>query len=99
MKLTGKERRYLRSLGHPMKPILQIGKDGLSEEFLSNLEESLDHHELLKIKVRDSAPSDKKGLAMEIERATGGVIAQIIGKTLLFYRPFKEEPEIRLPKK
>jgi RNA-binding protein len=98
MKLTGKDKHYLRGLGHHLKPILQIGKNGVSEDFITNLERELEHHELLKIKVLESSPVDKKRVANEIEKVSSANIAQIIGKTLLLYRPFKEEPQITLPR-
>lgn len=99
MKLTGKDKVYLRGLGHNLKPIIQIGKEGVSEEFAANLEDCLDQHELLKIKILENAPGDKKALAAEVEKATGGSVVQIIGKTLTLYRPFREEPGIALPSK
>ena len=98
MKLTSKQKKHLKGLGHHLKPIIQIGKDGVSKEFIANLDDCLEHHELLKIKVLENAPDEKGELATQIEKKTKGCVAQIIGKTLLFYRPFKEEPEIKLPK-
>lgn len=97
MKLKGKDRAYLRGLGHHLKPIIQIGKEGVTENFLSNLEDCLEKHELIKIRILENAPEEKKILAEQIDRKTGGKVIQIIGKTLLFYRPFKQEPLIRLP--
>ena len=98
IKLTGKQKNHLRGLGHSLKPILQVGKEGVSEQFLENLEDCLEHHELLKIKVLENAPHEKQELAEKMEKATKGSIVQIIGKTLLFYRPFKKDPVIVLPR-
>ena len=98
MKLTSKQKKYIKGLGHPLKPIIQIGKDGVSKEFITNLDDCLEHHELIKIKVLENAPDEKGELATQIEKKTKGCVAQIIGKTILFYRPFKEEPEIKLLK-
>ena len=97
MKLTGKDRVFLRGLGHGIKPIIQIGKGGLSDEFTQNIMDCFESHELIKVKVLEKAPKDKKALATEIEKAAGCAVAQIIGNTLLLYRPFKEEPGIKLP--
>ncbi|MDH3974029.1 MAG: ribosome assembly RNA-binding protein YhbY [Deltaproteobacteria bacterium] len=99
MKLSSKQKSCLKGLGHHLKPIIQIGKDGLSEKFIANLEDALEHHELLKIRVLDNAPTEKKELAASIEKASRGAVVQIIGHTLLYYRPFAEEPLIMLPKK
>ena len=97
MKLTSKQKKYLKGLGHHLKPIIQLGKDGVSKEFVANLDDCLEHHELLKIKVLENAPNERGELAFQIEKKARGSVTQIIGKTLLFYRPFKEEPEIKLP--
>ncbi len=97
MNITGKDRVYLRGLGHRLKPILQVGKEGITGEFILNLEDCQKDHELLKIRILESAPAEKKEIAEEIEKATKGAVVQIIGKTLLYYHPFKEEPVIKLP--
>lgn len=94
MKLTGKDKNHLRGLGHHLKPILQIGKEGVSDKFISNIEDCLEHHELLKIKILEGTSKERDIAAREIEKKTGGNVVQIIGKTLLYYRPFKEKPVI-----
>lgn len=99
MKLSSKQKSYLKGLGHHLKPIIQVGKDGASEKFIANLEDALLHHELLKIKVLDNTPVEKKEIAGQIEKLSKGNVVQIIGHTLLYYRRFKEEPVIVLPKK
>lgn len=96
MNLKGKEKIYLRGLGHKLKPIVHIGKEGLSEEFIANLNDCLEQHELFKIKILDSAPAGKKEIAKEVEKATKGSVVQSIGKTLLLYKPFKDNPVITL---
>ena len=95
-KLTGKQKNYLRGLGHHLKPLVQIGKDGLTVEFAKNLDDELERHELIKIKVLENAREGKKELAVEIEKKTGGAVIQVIGKIILVYRPSKEEPKIEL---
>ncbi|MBE9535644.1 MAG: ribosome assembly RNA-binding protein YhbY [Proteobacteria bacterium] len=96
LKLTGKQKNYLRGLGHHLKPLIQIGKDGLAADFIENLDAELERHELIKVKVLENAPEDKKSLAASIEKTTGSAIVQIIGKIVLVYRPSKEEPKIDL---
>jgi len=97
IKLTGKQKNYLRGLGHHLKPLIQIGKEGLTPEFVENLDAELERHELIKIKVLENAPEDKKSLAALIEEKTGGAVVQIIGKIVLVFRPSKEEPIVALP--
>ena len=97
--LSSKQRAHLRSLAHHLKPMLQVGTDGVSAAFLRSLEEAFANRELLKVKVLEGAPDDLRGAADAIVAGMPGVeVAQTIGRTMVLYRPFPEEPEIRLPR-
>jgi len=96
--LTSKQRAHLRSLAHELKPILQVGTDGVTEPVLASIEEAFNTRELLKIKVLDGAPGNVDETADEIRDGLAGVeVVQTIGKTIVLYRPFPDEPEIELP--
>ncbi len=95
--LTGKQRAHLRSLGHNLKPLLQVGKGGLTESFFKQLRQALSQHELMKVKLIQNAALSLPEAAMEIERATPCQVAQQIGKTLLLYLPHPKDPKITLP--
>lgn len=96
--ITSKQRAHLRSLAHPLKPILQVGADGVSEPFLASLEEAFNTRELLKVKVIDRADLPVKEAAHAIASGLDGVqVVQTIGHTMVLYRPFPEEPGIELP--
>ncbi|MCH2294321.1 MAG: YhbY family RNA-binding protein, partial [SAR324 cluster bacterium] len=58
--MTGKQKRYLRSLAHSLKPVVQIGKQGLSRETLVQIEKQLDDHELIKGRVLEASPQDHR---------------------------------------
>ena len=97
--LSSKQRAHLRSLAHSLKPLLQVGADGVSPAFLRSLEEAFHNRELLKVKVLEGAPEDVRASADAITAGMPGVeVAQTIGRTMVLYRPFPEEPEIRLPR-
>ena len=93
--LTGKQRRHLRALGHPLKPIVLVGQKGVSANLIENLDDALTHHELVKVKVHD--PDGVAGIAAELAEGTKSAVVQWLGKTLLFYRAHPEEPKIKLP--
>lgn len=96
--LTSKQRAHLRSLGHHLKPILQVGAEGVSDAFLGSLEEAFNTRELLKVRVLDNAPEGARETADEIVARLGGAhVAQTIGRTIVLYRRHPEKPEIRLP--
>jgi len=95
--LNGKQKRYLRSLGHSLKPLLQVGKEGITEPFIAQVAQALEQHELIKIKVLENSPVDKKEAAVMITQQLPCHLAQIIGKTLLLFQSRKENPELILP--
>jgi len=95
--LTGKQKRHLRALGHKLKPIIQIGKKDIEEALITETNVSLDHHELIKVKLLDSCPLDKHEASETLAEACQADIAQILGKTFLLYRA-ADPPVIVLPK-
>ena len=95
--LTGKQRRHLRGLGHDLKPIVQVGKDGLDGGLIAAVEQALDDHELVKIKVGEAAGLDRHDVAETIAHKTGSEVAQVLGNTVLLYRAHPEDPVIVLP--
>jgi RNA-binding protein len=95
--LTSKQRAYLRGLGNELDPIFQIGKGGLSEEIINQLDAALEARELIKVRVLKSCLDDASDLAEEIAEALEAHVVQKIGKSFLLYREALEEPQIRLP--
>lgn len=96
MKLSGKQIRFLRGLGHHLQPVVMIGKDEVSEQVRQVTDEALATHELIKIKLQEGCMMDRKDVAAQLSEATGSQVAQILGKTILLYRQ-AEEPTIKLP--
>ena len=99
MKLNPKQRAYLKSLAHPLKPILHIGKEGVSETALRSIEEAFNTRELLKVKVLEGAPARARESAEMLVGGLAGVhLVQVIGRTVVLYRPHLEKPQIQLPR-
>jgi len=96
MKLTGKQARHLRGLGHHLKPVVMIGKDEVNEAIIAATDEALAIHELIKVKLQEGCLADRKDVAAELAAATDSSIAQILGKNILLYRE-GEEKSIKLP--
>ena len=95
--MTGKQKRHLRSLAHPLKPLVNLGKQGLSQETRHEIESQLLDHELIKCKVLDSCPLSKKECAEEISKQTEIEVVQVIGKTLVLFSPLPEDSKIKFP--
>ena len=93
--MTGRQKRHLRALAHPLKPIVNLGKQGLSRETKREIESQLLDHELIKCKVLDSCPLSKKECAEEISTKTEIEVVQIIGKPLILFSPHPEDPKIK----
>ena len=95
--LTAKQRAQLRSLAHPLKPIAQVGKEGVTESFLSGILENFTSRELLKVKVQGGAPITAAEAGEEIaDRLPEVHHVQTIGRTVVLYRRHPENPEIEL---
>jgi len=94
--LTGKQKRHLRSLGHHLEPALMIGANGVAEGAIGELDRGLAVHELVKVRVGQGCGLGRKEVAEALAGATGAVVAQVLGKTILFYRPAKKR-RIQLP--
>ncbi|MCA6220607.1 MULTISPECIES: ribosome assembly RNA-binding protein YhbY [Photorhabdus] len=97
MALNKKQVQHLKSLAHPLKPVVMIGNNGLTEGVLAEIEQTLSHHELIKVKIAGEDRETKNLIADAIVRETGAYNVQIIGKTLVLYRQ-SEERKIILPK-
>ncbi|MEQ3346637.1 ribosome assembly RNA-binding protein YhbY [Peptoniphilus senegalensis] len=95
--LTGKERAYLKGLAQNIDPLIQLGKDGINEGFLKQIDKLLEDHELVKIKVLQNAPVEVDEIVDEILEKTGAEFVQKIGKKLTIYRESKENKKIELP--
>lgn len=95
--MTSKQRAYLRGLANTLQPIFQIGKGGIDDVFLKQLDDALEARELIKVSVLETAPEDVKTLGNEIAEKTNCVFVQAIGNKMTFYRAKKKNPKIVLP--
>ena len=91
--LTGKQKRYLRSLAHNIDPIFQIGKAGINDNMISQIDETLENRELIKIHILQN----KNDLAQTLSQATNSEVVQVIGSMIIIYRESQENKEISLP--
>ena len=102
MDLSEHQKKHLRGIGHQLKPLIMVGDAGLSESLLAEYETTLDHHELMKVRVRVGDRDARDALIEKLCTDTSAVLIQRIGNIALLYRPnLKKKPEkrIRLPAK
>ena len=93
--LTSSQTRFLRGHAHDLKALLQIGGKGVTPAFLAELEEVLERHELIKVKVD---AEDRDALIAELVSASESALVQRIGHVAVLYRPSKEQRQIVLPR-
>lgn len=94
--LNGKQKQYLRSLAQTEKAIFQMGKDGLSDNYIEQINNALNARELVKISVLKTGPSDLKEVSFDLARLTKSEVVQIIGRTIVLYKKARD-PKILLP--
>lgn len=97
-RLGGRQRSYLRGLGHHLDPVVLVGKDGLSEGLVAALAAALEQHELVKVRLADTVDGERRQLAATLAAESQSALVQVLGRTLLLYRPRAEDPAIQLPK-
>ena len=97
MKLSNKQKQFLKGLAHSLKPVVQLGANGLTEGVVAEIDNALSHHELIKVKVPTDDKEEKALIMDAIVRETESVKVQVIGHMLVIFRP-SEDRKIQLPK-
>lgn len=96
--LTSKQRAYLRGLANSAETILQVGKEGISENLIRQVDDALTARELIKGKVLETAPGFAREIAQELAEATGSEVVQVIGMRFVLFRRNLKDPKISLKK-
>ncbi|UCC13786.1 MAG: ribosome assembly RNA-binding protein YhbY [Gammaproteobacteria bacterium] len=97
MHLSVRQKKHLRKLGHDLKPIVTTGTSGVTPAVIAELDSALDHHELVKIKVRVGDRQARDEALTALAEATKSLLIQRIGHVALVYRPDPDDPSIILP--
>ena len=95
--LTSKQRAYLRGLANPIETILQVGKGGVAEPLVKQVDEALTARELIKLRVLETAPEGVREIAGRLAETAGADVVQVIGTRFVLYRPNPKKPVIQLP--
>ncbi len=97
MQLTGADKRALRALGNPLKPVVFVGKEGVTPSVLTAITEAHAGAELIKLRVLDNCATPRKQVALELDAASESSLVQILGRTILLYRRHPEKPVLSIP--
>ena len=94
--LTSKQRARLKSIAASTETILQIGKGGVGEQLVKQVDDALTARELVKLRALETAPEEPGELAQALAEATGSQVVQVIGRRLVLYRKNPKKPVIVL---
>jgi putative RNA-binding protein, yhbY family len=97
--MTSKQRAYLRSLANNIDAIFQVGKNGISDNFINQINDALEARELIKISVLETAPEEILEIANILANSTRSEIVQTMGSKITLYRAREKNSKIILPKK
>lgn len=97
--ITSKQRRYLKNLAHSLDPIVHLGKGGLTENIIKEIDTCLEVRELIKVKLQEGCDLNPKEVANAVAETLNAEFVQAIGRKFTLYRESKENKQIMLPKK
>ncbi|AFC32315.1 YqeI [Paenibacillus mucilaginosus 3016] len=95
--LTGKQKRYLRSLAHHLDPIFQVGKGGVNDHIIRHINEAIETRELIKVTVLNNCMEDRDEVAQQLADGAKAELVQVIGKIVVLYKESREHKTIELP--
>lgn len=98
VELTPKQRSYLRSLAQKLKATVWIGKNDITDEVIHAINNAFETAELIKVKMHESAGTEKHAAGVRIAEESNSTLVQVIGRVVVLYRPFEEKPRIKLPR-
>lgn len=99
MKLTGKQKRFLRSEAHHLNPIFQIGKNGLNKEVIVQINEALEKRELIKVGLLQNTDEVAQEVAAVLEQEIGCDAVQVIGRVIVLFKKSTQEKYQRISNK
>ena len=95
--MNSKQRAFLRSLANNITSIFQVGKNGISENLIKQVDDALEARELIKLNVLETSPDDIEEVANSIAEKTNSTLVQIMGNKITLYRARKKDSKIVLP--
>ncbi|MFZ3588231.1 ribosome assembly RNA-binding protein YhbY [Bacillus sp. DJP31] len=95
--LTGKQKRFLRSKAHHLDSIFQVGKGGVNENMIKQIDDALEKRELIKVSVLQNCEEDRHDVAAKISEGARAELVQVIGHTIVLYKESKENKQLVMP--
>lgn len=96
--LNSRQRAQLRGMANSYETIFQIGKGGINEQLIKQVDEALEARELIKLRTLENSPETSRTAADEIANQVGANVVQVIGSRFILYRESKDNKTIKLVK-
>ncbi len=96
--MTPKQTRYLRSLGHDVKSTIKVGKSGITKGLLKQINDHITAHELIKVTLQKIYGPERLEMGQKLAELADAELVQVIGGSVLLYKPHPDKPKIRLPR-
>ncbi|MEM9404110.1 MAG: ribosome assembly RNA-binding protein YhbY, partial [Pseudomonadota bacterium] len=97
MALKESQKKFLRGMGHQLKPVITVGGAGLTDTVQKEFDSSIAHHELIKVRIRVGDRESRDDIIEQLCTVSGAELVTRIGNVALFYRQNPEQPRIPLP--
>ena len=96
--MKGRDKRHLRGLSHDLRPIVELGQQGLRDSVVEALDQALDNYELVKVKI-PADRDERRTIAAQLTERTHSELAGLVGHMAIIYRPARdpEKRKIKLP--
>ena len=98
MELTTKQRQYLKIKAAELKPVVMIGKNGITESVIEEIKSSIEHHELIKVKAKAEDREQRDELAQYLAEQSESTVVQVLGNNLTLFKQAKKNSKFTLPK-
>lgn len=96
MKLTSKQRAFLRKTASTLDPLMRIGKDGITDNVIESLQDLFRKRELVKVKLLQNTESEVRNTAEVLSKGAEAEVVHIMGKTILLYKENEKQPDISI---
>ena len=96
MSLNSHQRQFLKAQAHSLKPVVLLGNHGLSESVLKELDSSIEHHELIKIRL--NAGEGRKEQAETAAKTVNAELVSLVGRIAVLFRQRKDDSRFILPR-
>lgn len=98
MELTTKQRQYLKIKAAELKPVVMIGKNGITKSVIEEIKSSIEHHELIKVKAKAEDREQRDELAQYLAEQSESTVVQFLGNNLTLFKQAKKNSKFTLPK-